>query len=507
MIEMILKKPYGFLIKNFKLIHLILTGIYIYLAVKVNNILHYYNGFIAGTASKIDARNYITSYYIIGIILSIIICLIVYALMKYKKKPRILYLILIVFSLITVFIIQYSYVGLNTIYISVLNSKSLLLYRDLLRIMIVSQYIVIAIVLVRGLGFDIKKFNFVQDLQELGIDVTDDEEVEFSLGGSQHLVRKFNRNLREIKYYYFENKIFILIIIGVILFFGLGTFIFDKEVVNKVYNQNEFVSTDNFQFNVLNSYISNKDYKNNIIMGNDTSFVIVKINLSSKGEKRKFNTSNLILEVDDNSYTCEKRYSTRFSDIGITYKDDKIGNNATYLFVYNVSNEDLEKNMKLVYANDKRVELNPVWLDKSNESDDYRLGEEVNLSNSIFRTGIFKVSFFEINDNFSYPYEYEINGQSYTYQLTISSVRKTIMHLKLENIYPKGIDNLSFFDNYVKIKYKNDDVEYEVKSFDNNTPDGYKDGVYLAVDKDLLEATNIWLEIKIRNKVYKYILK
>ncbi len=56
---MVLKKPYGFLIKHFKVIHLILTALYIYLAMHVNQILNYYNNFISNTASKLDAIKYI----------------------------------------------------------------------------------------------------------------------------------------------------------------------------------------------------------------------------------------------------------------------------------------------------------------------------------------------------------------------------------------------------------------------------------------------------------------
>ena len=64
---MVFKKPYGFLIKYFKIIHLLLTGLYIYLAFKVSQILTYYNGFILGTASKLDAIKYVTNFYIIAI--------------------------------------------------------------------------------------------------------------------------------------------------------------------------------------------------------------------------------------------------------------------------------------------------------------------------------------------------------------------------------------------------------------------------------------------------------
>lgn len=61
---MVFRKPYAFLIKHFKIVHLILTLIYIYLALKVNGILKYYNNFISGTESKLNAINYVNNFYI-----------------------------------------------------------------------------------------------------------------------------------------------------------------------------------------------------------------------------------------------------------------------------------------------------------------------------------------------------------------------------------------------------------------------------------------------------------
>lgn len=484
-----------------------MTGLYIFLAIKVNSILNYYNNFISGTASKLDARGYIDSYYVIVVIISIIICLIIYALMRYKKKPRLLYLILIGFSIIIAIMINYSYQGLDTIYISILDSKSLLLYRDLLRILVVFQYLSIFFVLVRGLGFDIKKFNFVEDLVDLGIDVSDEEEVELSLGNNQFIVRKFHRNMRELKYYYLENKNFILIIIVLILVVSVGAFTFKKEVVDKVYQQNEIFVTDNFRMLVVDSFITNKSFDNKEILKNNKSFVVVKVNLVSNGEKKEFNTGNLILKVGNESYASEIRYVAKFSDLGTPYRGEKIGGASSYLFIYQVENSNLEADMKLIYANDKTVKLNPVWLDNDSNVKEYKLGEVIDLSKTSLGSGSFKVNSFEFNEKFSYPYQYEIDGQLYTSQLTITSVNNIIMNLKIESTLYRELDNYSFLANYAKLKYIKDAVEYDIKYFDDKTPGNYREGLYIGVDKEIKDATNIWFEIKIRNKSYKYILK
>ena len=146
---MVFKKPYAFLMKNFKIIHAILTIFSIYLIMRVNAILNFFNQYIKGSINKVYALEYISNGYILVIILSIIICLVVLVLMKYKKKPSLLYTLLIAVYLAIGFVIGYANVGLNTLYESILSMKDLLLYRDILRIFLVIQYITVCFVLVR----------------------------------------------------------------------------------------------------------------------------------------------------------------------------------------------------------------------------------------------------------------------------------------------------------------------------------------------------------------------
>lgn len=504
---MVFKKPYGFLIKYFKLIHLILTGLYIYLAYKVNSILKFYNLFIEKSIGKLDAINYITNYYIIAIVLSIVICIIIYALMRYKKKPRLLYLILIAEYLAVALMINVAYSGLNTIYISVLETKTLLLYRDLLRIVIIFQYISIGFVLIRGLGFDIKKFNFVQDLQELDIDVSDAEEVELTLGGTESVQRKLRRSLREFKYYYLENKNFINVIIVIIVVLIGSMFFVKKEVVDKVYEENEVFSSEDFSFKVLNTYVTNRDYENVQIGESDATFVIVRMQVAAKGGEKLLNTSKLILEVNNNDYTSNKRYAANFIDLGSAYRDQLIDKGQTYLFIYKVSSEDIQEKMKIVYAEDREVNLKPVLLDEISETKKLKLGEKIDLATTSLNSGYLSIKSYEIKEKFSFPYEYELNGKVYTSNLSITSTNNMIMHLVMDSSYPFDFSNFTILKQYATLKYKIDGKEYSSTIFSDKSPGNYKDGLYLAVDKDIEVAHEIWLDIKIRNKQYIYTIK
>ena len=145
---MILKKPYAFLIKYFKIIHAALAVLYIYLAFKTSSLLNYYNAFISRKVGSSSATSYISNFPFFIIILTIIICVILYILMNYKKKPKLLYAILILLYIAVYVVIIMSYNGLSIIYSNVLDSRTTLLYRDLLRIVLILQYISIVLILV-----------------------------------------------------------------------------------------------------------------------------------------------------------------------------------------------------------------------------------------------------------------------------------------------------------------------------------------------------------------------
>lgn len=499
---MIFRKPYGFLIKRFKLIHLILTGFFIYLAVKVGNVLDFYNDFILGTASKLEAISYVDNMYLWVVFASILICIVVYSLLQYKKKPRTLYIVLIIFLIVIASIISISYGGLKAIYTEFLDKKTLLLYRDLLKILIIFQYASVLMVLVRGLGFDIKKFDFVKDMHELNLDISDEEEVELTLGNTNTLQRKFFRWLRELKYYYFENKLFIWIFILLLIFIGGSTLFVSNEIVNKVYQEGETFSSDEFQFNILESYITNKSNDGNIILKDDSSFVILEMIVLPKSGQKKLNSGNFVLHIDYNTYKYDNYYASRFSDLGAAYKEQDVKGQKTYLFIFKVSNEDILKDMTFVYAGDKEVKLSPINLDVSSDSLEYKMGESINLAETVLKSGSFKVTDYEIKDSFPYSYQYEVGGQTFTSQYYISSVKGNVLNIKIESNL-SGLNNYSFLSNYATIKYQIGD-EVFVTKFDNKSPGNYKEGLYLGVNGNIKDADSIWFDIVIRDKSYVY---
>ena len=504
---MVFKNPYGYLIKHFKLIHFILCIMYIYLAINVRSILQYYNLFIRGTASKLEAITYVNNLYLWVIGASIIICCIVYALMRYKKKPRLLYLILIVVYFIVGIMIYIVHQGLGVIYISVLEVKTLRLYRDLLSIMIWIQYISIIFVLVRAMGFDIKKFNFVDDLADLHLEEKDEEEIELTLGGTESVQRRFHRRIRELRYYYLENKTFILIFAAILVAVMCSGIFVHKEVVAKEYREGEIFSTDEYQFNVLNTFITSKDYSNKTFSNADTTYVVVRMSLAPNHSFRAFNTSNLILKVNYHSYSSSSKYAYKFIDLGYGYKDSKIRGRETYLFIYNIDKEDANKKMTLEYANEKVVRLSPINLDEVSSDKEFKLNDDIDLSKSTLNGGHFSVSSFEVDKSFNYTYQYEVMGKQNTGNLTISANDGVILHLVVNLSLPYDFTSYSFLSTLGKFKYKVGEDVFTSNLFVDKTPGSYKDGLYILVDKEVMNASSMWFEITIRNCKYVYTLK
>lgn len=505
---MILKKPYGFLIRHFKLIHLFLTALYIYLLIKVNSLLNYYGNYLGGTANRLNAINLTTKYYLIAIILSIALCTIIYALMRYKNKPKLLYFILMIVYILVALVINISYDGLNQIYIyNSLDLKTARLYRDILRITTLVQYVSIGFTLVRGLGFDIKKFNFKEDLVDLGLELDDEEEVEVTLGSNEGLFRRIRKKIREYTYYYKENKLILLTIIisiGVIIFFSV---ILDTKVINKVYGENEIAKTDSFNLGVVDSYITSKSATNKILTAEDETYVIVKMYVAPYTKGSRLNTGYLVLEVGKNKYKLEEKNNNNFKDIGNIYTNQSLITASTYLFTFKIPSKDINKKMRLIYLERTKIKLSPENLDSNTKTIEKKLEQRLNLNDSILSNGSINIDSIEIKDTFTYDFTYQVEGKSYTSKLNIKSISNTLLNLKLNATLPNKMTTYELLENYAKIKYTIDDKEYTSSLMNNKTPGIYTEGLFLEVDKDIEKASKIWIELTIRNIKYIYTIK
>lgn len=519
---MVLKKPYAFLIKNFKKIHFLLLVVLIFLAFKTSNLLNFYNDFIGNLISSTDASNYITFYMYLSIILILGICFVIFLLMKQKDKPKTLYIIMIGLYLVVLVVFFITSGNLRTLETEVLDQKTIRLYRDIIRILFALQCISIIPIVIRTMGFDIKKFEFAKDLNELNIEVTDNEEFELLVGvDTDKIKRKGRRKLRELGYYYQENKIFILII-AFFLIVVIGVYLFlNIKIYNKTYLENEPFSSYNFLLNVENSYLTIKNYEQEDVSFNDTAYVIVKLNVVSNLEgEYTLNINDFILVVNNETFLPTKKYYEYFKDIGIGYKSQKIDSatTKTYLLVYTIDEDYVDKDMILRYelgyedngVSNRIINLNPVNLDKTSLVGSYNINEELNFSDSMLKSSKISISSYSIKTQFTYTYSSCITTNNcYDNNVIVESANKKVLNIVFTSSYDNLnilINNNILFNDYITLKYVSSGIEYE-SNYTNITPNSYSDGVFLSVEENTLLASKIWLEFNIRSKRYIYYLK
>ena len=180
-----------------------LYGIY-----KTNNLSNFFNNYARNTSGFYESTlvsTYINSLFFMSLVFIIILSTIVFILMKQKEKPAKLYITIVItyaFLLILLFV-DGGY--LRTIIIEELPPRTTRILRDINSIIVIPQILLSISVFIRSIGFNIKKFNFSQDIEDLAIDVSDSEEFELTIGtDSGKINRLIRKNKRELKYFYLE---------------------------------------------------------------------------------------------------------------------------------------------------------------------------------------------------------------------------------------------------------------------------------------------------------------
>ena len=351
---MILRRPYAFLIKHFRLVHLILFVLFGYITYKANTMLSFFKDYISNNGNLVfDSSEYISYFMFVAIIFIVVISIVIFFLMRYKKKPKLFYIILSIVSIISGILFIYLYNNIKILEISVLSGRQIRLLRDISNINFWVLFITCIPIIIRGLGFDIKKFNFSSDLQELKLEEKDSEEVEVNVDLSSDGVKRTGRRIfRELKYYYVDNKLIlniIFIIIGIVL---ILMYPFNRYVVNRDLNEGEILGTKYFNIKVNDSFISDRNRTSK-----DSSYVILKVSVIGKTSKYKLDLDKLVLSGKNNNYIPSLKYYYYFDDIGKGYRNNILSTSEynEYILVYNIKSNDKDGKLEFKYLGSDRV--------------------------------------------------------------------------------------------------------------------------------------------------------
>ncbi len=537
---MILRKPYAFLIKKFKIIHLILAALLAFIVYKTNDIYVFFRDYIKSSSYlKIYVEPTITSvpwYMYIMVLLAIGVFVAILVLMNRKQKPTKYYLISVIFY--SLLIIIYALAGSQAFALMQQqgNLKIVTLTRDLLRIFYYAQYIFVVMAFLRGIGFNIKKFDFKNDLKEMNIAEEDSEEFEFGIElDSNDLRTRLRRAIRITKYIANENKILLIVIGSVLGVYLVVTLILNIFVYNRVYKEKESVKIGNYVVKVLNSYEATKSYDDTDISENGKFiYYVVETEIKNASKKDlKFNRGSVSLKAEEyTSYQTEKKAFPYFIDIGTGYYEQTIKASSTekYLFVFKVASE-FKYNKKMFrilknttnedgetiynYAN---IKIKPKNLDEAEEVASVSLNQNLSMKDNIVGNFDLNIESVEFLDKVEYKYNETVNGKEYSFTGIIipnyaDFYGKKIMKLKAKLTYDeKSISNTkvleTFLGNFGHIRYlKNGKTYYNPFTIKERTTiegDEYK---YFEIYDKAVDSDNIWFEIIIRNKKYVYKLK
>ena len=156
---MILRKPYAFFIKHFKLIHVILACLVFYSIYKTKLVLDFFNEY-SSIIIDVSGQDLVTPLipFIFQLMPFLILvgCITILIVMIVKQKPCIYYLTTIGVYIYTFIIIQVTKSTLYDLSINLLPTQQLLLIRDLIFVSFIVQIISSIMIVVRATGFDVK---------------------------------------------------------------------------------------------------------------------------------------------------------------------------------------------------------------------------------------------------------------------------------------------------------------------------------------------------------------
>ncbi len=515
---MILRKPYAFLIKHFKIINFFL---FVSTFFCLNRVLSLYRfikeylviGIYNETLSPIS--NYIDFYLYFALILMIIVSFILFYLLKRKEKPFLSYIYMMILSFVSLAL--FIYIHNYFVELEVFNGQIARLIRDLTLIDSFFYYPVLIILLIRFLGIDLKSFGFYQDKEFLSSNELDREEVEVEVGfDREKYIRLLKNKIRYSKYFFLEHKVPVLGVLGIILLISIFYFYQYLYIENKIYEKNETFTSDGYQIMVQNTYLTDKDYTGNVISSSNRYFIILDVSVKNLITTRTFDASKLLLYIDDIYYTPTTRFNEYFVDLGVPVTKDinlPTQEEKKYIIIYEVEKPKKDSNFLLKYQstttkNNKEIRVKLQVLDITQ----FKQRESSSLTNALVvpvnekNKYEFTFSTYEITNQKSYTYQSCSNYNCPIYEKTLSaSSNKTLLFLKFDSEISTS-SFLSFLKKYGKVRYQIDGQEY-LEKINLKVTNYHGRYVYLEVNNSIQNAEIIDFVFTIRTNQYTYHLK
>lgn len=532
---MILRKPYAFLIKHFRFMHMILSICIFYLIFRTSKMISFINEYIEKTISVVGDE-IIGTLFDVGVLLLPILILvfsaILLAVMTVKQKPRLFYILMIIVHIAIGAVYIYAYSNFSLMEKTIIDMRTVKTVRDLLLYVIIAQSAFSVFAVVRGVGFDIRKFNFNNDLQDLEISIEDNEEFEVALDFDLNDKKRYGKKmLRYAKYWVKEHRLIVNSLLAVISVIAVTTIGINISKKPRSFTEGESFYAGNFEYTIVDSYILNTDLNGKVLISDNAYLVVVDVQiLSNEQEPTELNLGTVELDIAGDKYYHNPKYEYQLNDLGVVYKNTKIGikEPERHLLVFEVPATTSNSNMKIGFRDVMRNETIYARLspDKFNEEvtvHQYDLGETLDFSDSTLKNTTLKIDSYEIRNKFSLKYTYCspqkdcLESVEYlTPNIFSSNYNKSLLKLKGnfkldENINSRDIKDIySVFKSFMTIEYVIDgETRYQKVYLGEVTSKKViqENIYYIEVLQEIKIADEITLIFKVRDQEYKYHLK
>ena len=545
---MILRKPYAFLIKHFKIIHLVLLVLNAIIIYQVTALVSFINLYIQnGYSASVDVPTVSIEFFLPVIGIYIITALII-SLFRNKQKPITDYALTLVYYTILTIMCILSKTVFNQLVENQVNITTARIYHDIAIIVFIPQFLFSILYLVRALGLNVRQYQFEKDIRELAQD-SDNEEIEVQINFDTYKQkRNIRRILYELWYYYKENKLFI----SVILLCALGGFIFYLTGLNKsfitYYKQTDTVrySSKGVIFNFEQPIITDVDCGGNIIK-KDKSYIVLEVyikELSSSAKQFKFNELKIFDKTNYTYISPSKDISSKFLDMGKpfnNYKYESATKHGTsmiidkdagrsYILAYEIDSANIKHEFEariqqgyevyrgMYYPKAIVVRLKPLQLasTKSVSSQDLT-NPIIDLSPTILKNSKIEITKYAIEDSFEYTFCKNVNGvKNCDLRDTVTNASnygsKKLMKLDGKIIIDPnspfgkaGQTTKTFINSFMTLEYEIKGKTQTTKLVDY-TPENMSGAYVVIVPREVEKATAIKLVTTVRFQRYELTL-
>lgn len=529
---MILRKPYAFFIKHFRLIHLCLGILIAFSLYRTYILLDFFNEYVSKTVSVIGHDLVGTLFNGLTFVMPLVIILItvlIMVVMIIKKKPYMFYVINILFYVFIFIALQIIRSTVGTMELKLIDIRVIRLVRDLVTTSFLTQIASIAIVMVRATGFNIKKLDFQKDLDDMEIEEGDDEEFEVDINvDGNKTVRKIRRVRRMLRYKYKENRLLVNISVSAVMLIIIGIVAYNTLFVNKSLSQNTTFTQNGFTLSVVDSYLTTKNYLGQAI-DEDHSYLIIKIRVkNNRSAQQALTTSAMKLEIGYYSYYPVLENASQFLDFSNIYQGEKISNDYVYKnLIFQIPNQLVDSKITFNFIDtstldESKVNIKYTNLDKTTNTNSYVLGDTVDFSDSIIGNYKINITSYQLANRFKYDYQFCVktdecySSYEYIYPSVMTNYDKSLLKITgtMEidsDLKLSSVNSLyDFIYNYGRLKYViNGETKYqgvrfkEVKSNKSKEANVY----YLEVLREVIGAEEVSIVLHFRGQNYEYVLK